>query len=233
MVLRDLLDEAVTPLAANPQLRNRLLEIRRVHDLVIDEISKDSLLEAYGVIDTDRAREVVSNWRAYLEEHRDEISALQVLYTPGRKVTFAELKELADRIQRPPHRWTPDLLWSAYASLDTTHVHKADRHTVTDLIALVRYTLEQKQDLVPYVDTVQERYAGWLAAQGQAGAVFSAEQRWWLDRIADVVAQANGITVDDLDNAPFTERGGVDGAVRDLGDQAAVWLEQLNAELTA
>ena len=232
-VLRDLLDEAVRPLAENPDLRNRLLEIRRVHDLVIDETSQDSLLEAFGVIDTDRAREVVTNWSAYLAEHRDEITALQVLYTAGRKVTFTELKELADRIQRPPHRWTPDLLWSSYAALDAAHVRKADRHTVTDLIAIVRYTLEQKQDLVPYVDTVQERYAGWLATQQQAGAVFTTVQRWWLDRIADVVAQANGITVDDLDNAPFTERGGVDGAVRDLGDKAAAWLEQLNTELSA
>jgi type I restriction enzyme R subunit len=232
-VLRDLLDEAVRPLAESPDLRARLLEIRRTHDLVIDETSQDTLLEAYGTIDTERAREVVTSWRAYLEEHRDEISALQVLYTPGRKVTFAELKELADRIQRPPNRWTPDLLWSSYAALDTEHVRKADRHTVTDLISLIRFELKQANELVPYVDTVRGRYAGWLAAQEQAGAVFTADQRWWLDRIADVVAQANGVTVDDLDAPPFTDRGGVDGALRDLGDEAAAWIMQLSTELTA
>ena len=231
--LREHLDQAVTPLAANPDLRNRLLEIRRTHDLVIDEASKDTLLEAYGVIDADRAREVVTSWRAYLEEHRDEVTALQVVYDAGRKVTFAELKELADRIQRPPHRWTPDLLWNAYAAIDSSHVHRADRHTVTDLIALIRYTLERDDELVPYAETVQARYAAWLASQEQAGAVFTPEQRWWLDRIADVVAQANGITVDDLDTAPFTERGGVDGASRDLGASAEALLSQLNAELTA
>ncbi|MCU1589690.1 MAG: box helicase [Frankiales bacterium] len=231
--LRDHLDEAVKPLAANPELRNRLLEIRRTHDLVIDETSQDTLLEAYGVVDTDRAREVVTSWRAYLDEHRDEISALEVLYTRGRTVTFSELAELAERIKRPPYQWTPDLLWNAYAALDVEHVHRADRHTVTDLIALIRFTLRQDSELVPYAETVQQRYAAWLAAQEQAGAVFSAEQRWWLDRIADVVAQANGITVDDLDNAPFTERGGVDGAARDLGASAEALLAALNSELTA
>jgi len=41
------------------------------------------------------------------------------------------------------------------------------------------------------------------------------------------------VTADDLDNAPFTERGGVDGAVRDLGSDAGTYVEQLNAELTA
>jgi len=231
--LRDHLDEAVKPLAANPELRNRLLEIRRSHDLVIDEGSRDTLLEAYGVVDTDRAREVVSSWRAYLDEHRDEISALEVLYTAGKKVSFGDLAELAERIKRPPYQWTPDLLWNAYAALDVEHVHRADRHTVTDLISLIRFALQQDAELVPFAETVQERYAAWLAAQEQAGAVFTAEQRWWLDRIADVVAQANGITVDDLDNAPFTERGGVDGAARDLGDSAEALLDQLNEELTA
>jgi type I restriction enzyme R subunit len=231
--LRDHLDEAVKPLAANPELRNRLLEIRRTHDLVIDETSQDTLLEAYGVVDIDRAREVVTSWRAYLDEHRDEISALEVLYTRGRTVTFSELAELAERIKRPPYQWTPDLLWNAYAALDIEHVHRADRHTVTDLIALIRFTLRQDSELVPYAETVQQRYAAWLAAQEQAGASFTSEQRWWLDRIADVVAQANGITVDDLDNAPFTERGGVDGAARDLGASAEALLVALNAELTA
>jgi type I restriction enzyme R subunit len=231
--LRDHLDEAVKPLAANPELRNRLLEIRRTHDLVIDETSQDTLLAAYGVVDTDRAREVVTSWRAYLDEHRDEISALEVLYTRGRTVTFSELAELAERIKRPPYQWTPDLLWNAYAALDVEHVHRADRHTVTDLIALIRFTLRQDSELVPYAETVQQRYAAWLAAQEQAGASFTPEQRWWLDRIADVVAQANGITVDDLDNAPFTERGGVDGAARDLGASAEALLTALNRELTA
>jgi type I restriction enzyme, R subunit len=233
IVLRDVLDTAVTPLAGNPELRNRLLEIRRSHDIVIDETSQDTLLEAYGVVDTDRAREVVTSWRAYLEEHKDEITALQLLYTPGNTVGFTELKELADRIARPPHRWTPDLLWNAYLALDVEHVHRADRHTVTDLIALIRYELHQDNELVPYAQTVHQKYLGWLAAQEQAGAAFSVGQRWWLDRIAETIAQANGITVDDLDSAPFTERGGVDGAVRDMGGNAAAWLEQLNTELSA
>lgn len=76
-------------------------------------------------------------------------------------------------------------------------------------------------------------YGGWRARQDLARASFSEQQRWWLDRIADVIAASDGMTTDDLDNAPFIERGGVDGAVRDLGAEAASYLEQLNRELTA
>jgi len=230
-----LLDAAVRPLAANPALRQRILELRASHDQLIDEVSVDVLLDAHGVIDVERARSVIESWRGYLDEHRDEITALQVLYSQPRsaRVSFVELRELAERIQRPPYNWTPDLIWNAYAAIEVDNVRQADRHTVTDLVSLVRFTLGTDDELVPYASKVEERYAGWLAQQAQAGASFTAQQRWWLDRIADVVATSAGVTADDLDNAPFTERGGVDGAIRDLGPDAASYLSQLNDELTA
>jgi len=243
-VVRNLIVDAVAPLAGNPELRARILEIRSSHDIMIDE-GADALLRAGGVVDLDRAREVVSSWREYLEEHHDEIAAIQVFYDAdsdpharrSSRVTFAELRELADRIQRPPHRWTTDVLWRAYEALEVDPVHprvrRADRHTVTDLVSLIRFTLGQDNELVPYPQTVHERYAAWLSQQEQAGVVFSQVERWWLDRIADVVAQSAGVCVDDLDNAPFAERGGVDGAVRDLGERAGLLVETLNAELTA
>jgi len=234
-VRQQLIIDAVKPLASNPDLRARILELRRAHDRVVDEVSADVLLDAYGVVDTSKAKSVVESWRAYLDEHRDEITALQLLYSQPRsaRVSFTELRELAERIQRPPYNWTPDLIWNAYAAIEVDKVRHADRHTVTDLVSLVRFALGTDDELVPYASKVEERYAGWLAQQAQAGASFTEQQRWWLDRIADVIATSAGVTADDLDNAPFTERGGVDGAVRDLGAEAANYLEQLNTELTA
>jgi type I restriction enzyme R subunit len=234
-VIQRLLDDAVRPIAANPDLRARILELRASHDQVIDEVNIDVLLDAYGIVDTDRARSVVESWRGYLDEHRDEISALQVLYSQRRsaRVSFADLRELADRIQRPPYNWTPDLIWAAYEAIEVNRVRHADRHTVTDLVSLIRFALGADAELVPYADRVRERYAAWLAQQEQAGAVFTEQQRWWLDRIAEVIATSAGVTADDLDNAPFSERGGVDGAIRDLGADAGRYVEQLNEELPA
>ncbi|MFN2496455.1 MAG: DEAD/DEAH box helicase family protein, partial [Pseudonocardiaceae bacterium] len=60
-----LLDGAVEPIAANPALRTRILELRAKHDQVIDEVSVDQLLDAHGVVDTGRARSVVESWRQY------------------------------------------------------------------------------------------------------------------------------------------------------------------------
>jgi len=234
-VVQQLLDDAVRPLAANPEFRNRILELRRTHDRVIDEVSTDVLLDAHGVVDVGRAKSVVESWTAYLLEHRDEITAIQLLTeAKGRRVSFAEIRELAERIQRPPYNWTPDIIWQAYEVLDGPRVHHSDRHTLTDLVSLLRYTVKADDELVPYADRVRERYAGWLLQQEQAGAVFTEKERWWLDRMVEVIANSAGIAPDDLDQAPFTERGGIDGILRDLGDTRATHIiETLNEELTA
>ena len=232
--VQDLLDAAVRPLAENPDLRNRVLELRRTHDRVIDEVNVDQLIDAHGVVDTDRARSLVESFRGYLEQHRSEITALQLLQeSRERRIRFDDIQELADRISRPPHNWTTDVIWNAYAAVDVDRVRRGDHHTLTDLVSLLRYTLGVDAELVPYADRVNERYAGWLAQQAQAGTVFTDAQRWWLDRMVKVIASSAGITTEDLDGAPFNERGGVDGILRDLGDQAEDYLDQLNAELTA
>src|SRR5450759_2859286 len=232
--IQELLDTAVKPLASNPELRQRILELRATHDRVIDTVSVDVLLDAHGVVDTSRARSIVESWQQYLVDNRDEITAIQLMQeAKERRVSFAEIQELAERISRPPHNWTPDLIWSAYEAIDVRRVRHSDRHTLTDLVCLIRFATKLDDELVSYTEQVRHRYAGWLAQQAQAGVTFSPAERWWLDKMVEVIAVSAGISPDDLDNAPFTERGGVDGAIRDLGPKAATLIDQLNTNLTA
>lgn len=233
-IVEHLIEEAIEPLAANPELRTRILELRRTHDQIIDEINPDELLDAYGVVDPERAQSLVADWTEYLVEHRDEITAIQLMdEAKHRRVPFETIKELADRIARPPHNWTPDMIWAAYEQIDAGRVHHRDKPRLTDVVSLVRFTLGADNELVPFAHTVQQRYAGWLLAQEQAGTKFTATQRWWLDRMADVVSNSASITADDLDEAPFDERGGIDGVLRDFGDNAGEIIESLDQELTA
>ena len=236
-IIQRLLDNAIEPIAANPELRTRIIELRRAHDRVIDEVSTDTLVDAYGVVDTDRARATIESWKAYLEEHRVEITAIQLIQeSKERRIAFPEIQELADRIARPPYNWTPDLIWNAYVALGANYRGSGgtrNRHSLTDLVSLLRYTVGVDDELVPYADRVKEKYAAWLIQQSNAGVTFSETERWWLDRMVAVIAASAGITAEDLDEAPFTERGGVDGALRDLGDAAGDLLDSLNQELTA
>jgi len=233
--MRDYIATIITPLAGNAPLRNRLLELRASHDRIIDEVSVDRLLTAGGVVDYDKCRDVINSWKQFLVDNKDEITLIQVLYSQpqGAAVTFREIRELADRISAPPRAWTIDLIWNAYQAIEVDKVKKADKHTATDLITLIRYTLELDRELVPYAITVEDRYTNWLAQQAQNGVTFTDTQRWWLDRIKDTIAQSAHITVDDLALAPFTERGGIDGAGRDLGANAQALIDDLNRTLAA
>jgi len=231
---RALLDEAVAPLATNPDLRQRIVEARRAYEQAIDETSADRVLEAgYSADATDRARETVASWERFCEEHRDEIVALELLYTRPytRRLTFREVKELAQAIERPPYQWTPDRLWQAYEALDRSKVRGSGERVLTDLVSLVRVALRQEDELIPYPELVRERYRAWLLQQENAGRVFTVEQLAWLDRIRDHVATALGIGADDFSSTPFLQAGGLGKAAQVFGDDLSPLLEELNEVL--
>ncbi|MGB7357812.1 MAG: type I restriction-modification enzyme R subunit C-terminal domain-containing protein, partial [Mycobacterium sp.] len=227
-------EAALMPVASNPELRNRILELRAAHDRVIDDVSRDQLIEAGGQVDTGKAKSIVESWQAYLDEHRDEITALQLGYEAGeRRIDFAFIEGLATRISRPPTNLTLDIIWNAYSALEPPKVRQSATHTVADLVSLIRFSTGVDDELVPYGERVLEKYAAWLSQQEQAGVTFTESERWWLDRMVAVIASSVGIRVEDLDGVPFAERGGTEGAIRDLGERAAALIDELNVVLTA
>ncbi len=106
----NLIAEALKPLATNPELRTAILDVQKSFEQTIDEVSKDVLLEA-GPSEEGREKvaALVNSFRDYIEEHKDDIRALEVLYSRSHKdrLTFPEIKEFAHAIERPPRRWTP------------------------------------------------------------------------------------------------------------------------------
>ena len=169
----------------------------RTHDRVIDEVSRDVLLDADGVVDTARARSIVESWRslprrASRRDHRDPARSR----SQERRIDFGDIQELADRIARPPYNWTPDVIWKAYEAIEAPNVRTSSATHATDLVSLMRYTVGADDELVPYAERVRERYAGWLAQQEQAGVTFTDTERWWLDRMVSVIANSAGIRVE-------------------------------------
>ncbi len=233
---RTLMQDAVQPLATNPDLRQRLIDIGRSHEQAIDEVSQDELLFAGGSHDAaDRARAYTQRFREYLEEHRDEITALQILYNiPWRqRLTFAQIRELANSLETAPQRWTPRTLWAAYQALDRSKVHGSPQRILTDLVSIVRFALGLTPELVAYPELVEVRFRQWLAQQQENGRHFSPEQRHWLDMIRDHVAASLAVTTDDFDFSPFVERGGLGRAAQVFGADLNTLLEELNRELAA
>lgn len=225
--------EAVTPFL-NAGLRQRLVDVQGDNEQTIDRFSQDVVLFAGASEDAAaKARATVTSFAAYLKEHRDEITALQILYSRprGQAPTLKQLKELAQVIQRPPHQWTPEKLWHAYQLLETSKVKSSGRRVVTDLISLVRFALEQETILAPFAETVNDRFTRWLSEQEAAGVSFTAEQRQWLAMIRDHVAASVTVEREDFDLQPFSQHGGLGKAYALFGERLTPLLQHLNHAL--
>ena len=233
---KQVLDEAVEPLATNPKLRERLVEVRRSYEQTLDEFSQDKVIAAgYSLDGAERAHQTAASFRRFIDEHKDEITALQILYSrPYReRLTFKEIKELANAIGRPPYQWTPEKLWQAYEALERSKVRGSGGRVLTDLVSLVRFALEQEDELVPYPELVDERFRTWLLQQENAGRTFTPPQLAWLERIRDHVAASLAISADDFDYTPFVEHGGIGKAYELFGDELTPLLDELNEALVA
>jgi type I restriction enzyme R subunit len=227
---------AVKPLM-EPKLRELLADVKRKNEIVIDHVSQDQVIEAgFSAAALDRARGIVQSFERFIEEHKDEITALQVLYsTPYKqRLKFEDVKDLAARIQAPPHLWTESQLWQAYAALEKDKVKGASgRRILTDLVSLVRFAMHQDNELVPFPERVNANFKAWLAQQEASGKRFTEEQRRWLVMIRDHIAANLGIEPDDFELAPFAKEGGLGKVHQLFGAELPKVLEALNRELAA
>ena len=233
---KQMIREAVQPLAGNSALREKLAVVRRSYEQVIDTASKDRVISGgFSKEAADRARAQVESWRQFIDDHRDQITALGVLYSQpyGGGLSYEHIKELAGEIARPPHRWTPEALWEAYETLDASKVRGSGQRVATDLVSLVRYTLGEADELVAYPDLVNERFEAWLLEQSNAGRTFTPDQSAFLVRIKDRIATTLGITPADLTAPPFSTQGGLGKARQLFGADLNALLTELTHALAA
>src|SRR5271165_2812644 len=229
-----LIQEAAQPIAANPNLRNRLVEIRRSYEQTIDTVSKDQLLSAgHDPAAKQKAQSIVQSFEQYIRENKNEITALQILYSrPYRqRLTLKQIDELAKAIERPPRSWTADRLWQAYQALDRSKVRGSGQRVLADLVSLVRFAMHEQSDLHPFRDDVHKNFAQWMAQQESNGRKFTAEQRQWLEAIRDHVAASLTIESDDFEYEPFVQRGGLGKAYQVFGKDLEPILKELNEVL--
>ena len=129
---------------------------------------------------------LLKSFRNYIEQHRAEIAALQLLYSRPYKqrLTEAMLKDLEAKLKQEPRFGSDPVnqIWRAFelaggASVSASRGSiksparqeprptKSAIHRFADLVSLVRFALEQQPVLAPFADTVHERFESWLASK--------------------------------------------------------------------
>ena len=236
-VAKEMLDEAVKPLTSKPKLRRLLQDLKTRSEQILDEISRDKLLHAGHSEDaTEKARTMVTSFREFLEENKEEIDALHFFYSVphGAGLRLKEIKALAEAIKAPPRSWTPERLWAAYEMLEKDKVRGASgERLLTDMVALGRFALEQDAELYPFKDHVHMRFDNWMAGQANQGKQFDEQQLHWLEMMRDHIATSLTVEFEDFGLSPFDREGGIDAALEVFGPELKELMDELNKVLAA
>jgi len=222
----------------NPKLRKILVDIKKQKEQIIDTVSQDKVTFAgFDGAAKDKARTIVDSFEKFIADNRDELTALQIIYSKpygSRHLTYDEIRQLADAIEKPPYYLTPQLLWEAYEQLDKSKVRGAGpKKLLTDIISLLRFGIGESDVLEPYSNTVSHKFDTWVVQQEAEGHTFTPEQMEWLLMIKDHIASSVSIEMDDFDSVPFNQRGGAVRVYQLFGDELNSIMGELNEVLAA
>jgi type I restriction enzyme R subunit len=232
--------EALVKAACDPfddsGFRNTIKHVKRQSEQIIDIVSKDALISSrWDPKATEIAENRVRSFEAFIEKNKDEIAALQLIYSKPyskRHITFKQVEELAGAIQKPPYNLRKELLWEAYERLCESRVRKAGApKLLTDIISLVRFAIGESDTLEPFAVSVERRFGDWVSDQAREGHVYTPEQMEWLGMIKDHIITSAGIDPEDFDNVPFEQKGGRFKAWQLFGKEIEVLLAQMNEAL--
>jgi type I restriction enzyme R subunit len=232
-----LANEACKPFD-NPNFRDILIELKKKNEQIIDNISKDTVIFAgVDIKSKEQASSIVNTFRKFIEDNKDEILALQIIYNQPyskRHLTYEQIKQLAEAIQKPPYRITLEQIWLAYEQLENSKVRGAGpQKLLTNIISLIRFEIGQTDVLQPFPEIVDERFHQWLREQEEKGKRFTSEQLQWLEMIKDHIASSLAITKDDFELSPFYDKGGLYRAYQIFGNELEEIMKELNETLTA
>ena len=150
--------DAVRPIRTNPALRQTIVAVQKSHEQVVDIVSKDEVTQSGFSQDAkDKAAALTKEFEQYLVAHKDEIEALQILYSrPYRsRLRFKQVRDLADAIHKPHPAWTTEALWRAYETLDRSRVRASSERVFTNIVSLVRFAISKEGQLEPFPESVR------------------------------------------------------------------------------
>jgi len=192
----------------DPALRKLLIELKRASEVVIDDVSRDVVISS--AFSPAQAEAMTGDFKRFLDEHRDRLLALRILYglpAASKRLTYASLEELRDAMLKTPWLLQPLSLWSAYRRLQGDRVRANPAKTLTDVVALVRFALGQAETLAPLSSDMAGRFNLWLGRERRAGRDYTEEQLGWLEAIRDYLAANVEVTKADIQEN-FAAKGG-------------------------
>lgn len=231
---KELLDEATKPFY-NPDNRDFIENIRRSHDQVIDTVNLDSVVFAgFDSQKEENADKVITSFKEFIEENKDEIIALRIIYNESykdRPMMIEQLKSLYEKLKKK--NITIDRLWDCYYIKFTDKVKRGTVAQLTDLISIIRFEIGAMDELTSFADRVNANFKEWTFRKNAGYSQFTEEQMEWLRLIKDHIISSLSILDEDLDYTPFDHKGSLLGFYEVFGDNYKNILNEMNIALVA
>lgn len=231
---QQLIQTAVAPFH-QPEIREFIENVRRSHEQIIDSVNLDSLsFVGFDGQQESNAERAVQSFREFIDEHRDELTAMRIIYDHAyrdRPMVIDQLRDLYGQLSS--RGVTVQRLWDSYAILQPYKVKRGTLAQLTDLISLVRFELGQTQQLTPFDERVNYNFKQWTFRRNAGPVQFTEEQMDWLRLIKDHVSASLSILPTDLDLTPFDSKGGRLGFYHTFGAEHEQILNEMNEELVA
>lgn len=219
----------------DPDIRDFIENIRRNHDQIIDSVNLDEVIFAgFDTQQEENVNKVISGFRTFIEENKDEIVALRIIYDAAykdRPMVIEKLKELYEKLKSKGI--TVERLWDCYAIKRPDKVRRSTIAQITDLISMIRFEMGYADTLVPFADKVNYNFMQWTFKKNAGHIQFTEEQMEWLRLIKDHIAASLSILPEDLDLTPFDRKGGLLGFYDTFGDSYEQILQEMNVALVA
>jgi len=217
------------------ELNEYIENVRKAHEQKIDLANPDEVIHVgWDKDNTNKAKELITSFSEWMQEHKDELMALQIFYNQPfrrRELTYTMIKEVLENLQNDKPTLAPMNVWRAYEALE--QCNGSPRNELTAIVSLIRKISGLDSTLTTYDKIVDKNFQDWVFKK-QAGATkFNEEQMQWLRMIKDYVVNSFHIDKDDFDLNPFNAQGGLGKMWQLFGDKTEDIINELNEALAA
>lgn len=231
---KELVKEATQPFF-NPDTRDFIENVRRSHDQVIDTVNLDSVIFAgFDSQKEENAEKVIQTFKEFIEENKDEIIALRIIYNESykdRPMVIEKLKSLYDKLKKK--NITIERLWDCYYIKYTDKVKRGTVAQLTDLISIIRFEIGATDELIPFANRVNQNFKDWTFKKNAGHTQFTEQQMEWLRLIKDHIISSLSILEEDLEYTPFDHKGGLLGFYEMFGNEYKNIIKEMNIALVA
>ena len=187
----------VSVIANSPQVRKFILVLAAGFVTILQPGEDELITKGFT---TEEAAATTQAFEQYIEEHKDDIEALRIIYNNnGEPLTYSMLTGLQKMLMQANSKFRISQLWNNYALLNPEEVTKfgtkEERDAITNIIQLVRYGYHMTSNLVGLQATAKQYFNLWC---GQLQRTITDAQKELLAQIVDYIATNGSCEVQDI-----------------------------------